>query len=63
MYALKWKETVCATCSSANCLLNCQYISFVRHDEAHGEMMKVVRGEDSRVLHECAIAMTRPMEK
>ena len=54
MYALKWKETVCATCTSANCLLKCQYISFARHDEAHGEMMKVVRGEDSRVLHECA---------
>ena len=54
MYALKWKETTCATCPSADCLLKCQYISFARHDEAHGEMMKVVRGEDSRVLHECA---------
>jgi hypothetical protein len=52
MYALKWKEKVCATCPSADCLLKCQYMSFGDHEEAHGEMMKVCRGEDSRVLQE-----------
>ena len=53
MYALKHSEKVCATCPSADCLLKCQYITLAGHDEAHGEMMKVVRGEDSRVLREC----------
>jgi len=52
MYALKFDENVCATCPSADCLLKCQYMEFEK-DEAHEEMMKVVKGEDSRVLHEC----------
>ncbi len=52
MYALKFNEKVCATCPSADCLLKCQYMTFEK-EEAHEEMMKIVRGEDSRVLHEC----------
>jgi Fe-S oxidoreductase len=52
MYALKFDENVCATCPSADCLLKCQYMEFEK-DEAHEEMMKVVKGEDSRVLHDC----------
>ena len=52
MYAVKFDEDVCATCPSADCLLKCQYMEFEK-DEAHEEMMKVVKGEDSRVLHEC----------
>ncbi len=52
MYALKFSEKVCATCPSADCLLKCQYMDFEK-EEAHAEMMKIVRGEDSRVLHEC----------
>ena len=54
MYALKHSEKVCATCRSADCLLKCQYMTFGSHEEAHGEMMKLCRGEDSRVLQECA---------
>jgi len=53
MYKLKFNEKVCATCPSSDCLLKCQYMSFSGHKEAHAEMMKVVRGKDSRVLHEC----------
>ncbi len=53
MYELKFKEKVCATCPSSDCLLKCQYMSFTGHKEAHTEMMKVVRGKDSRVLKEC----------
>ena len=52
MYALKFDENVCATCPSADCLLKCQYMVFDKN-EAHEEMMKVVKGEDSPVLHEC----------
>lgn len=52
MYALKFDENVCATCPSADCLLKCQYIEFDKN-EAHQEMMKVVKGEDSSLLHDC----------
>jgi hypothetical protein len=52
MYDLKHDEKVCATCPSADCLLKCQYMEF-EQDEAHEEMMKLIRGEDCRVLHEC----------
>lgn len=53
MYKLKFNEKICATCPSSDCLLKCQYMTFSGHKEAHAEMMKVVRGKDSRVLHEC----------
>jgi len=53
MYALNVSEKVCATCPSADCLLKCQYMSFGSKREAHEEMMKVMRGEESRVLHDC----------
>jgi len=43
---------VCATCPSPDCLLKCQYMDLDK-EQAHGEMMKVVRGEDSQVLQEC----------
>ena len=52
MHALKFNESVCAGCTSADCLLKCQYMHFTP-EEAHREMMKVVAGEDSRVLKEC----------
>jgi Fe-S oxidoreductase len=52
MCALKFNENVCRTCPSADCLLKCQYMKFEKN-EAHEEMMKVVKGEESRVLHEC----------
>jgi Fe-S oxidoreductase len=52
MDGLKFDEKVCAACPSADCLQKCQYQVF-QTDEAHQEMMKVVNGEDSRVLHDC----------
>ncbi len=52
MYALKHEENVCATCPSPDCLLKCQYMEFSKED-AHKEIMKVVRGEDSVVLKDC----------
>ncbi len=53
MYKLKFNEKVCATCPSSDCLLKCQYMNFSGHKEAHAEIMKVIRGKDSRVLQEC----------
>ena len=52
MYVLRMNEDVCAGCPSADCLLKCRYMHFEKA-EAHEEMMKVLRGEDSRVLQEC----------
>ena len=53
MAVLKFHENVCATCSTTDCMMKCQYISFGSREAAHEEMMKVVRGEDSRILREC----------
>ena len=53
MYQLKFDQKVCASCRSADCLLKCQYMTFTGHKEAHGEMMKIMKGKDSRVLSEC----------
>lgn len=53
MNNLQFSENVCLTCPTVDCMMKCQYIPFGSRDEAHKEMMKVVRGEDSRILHEC----------
>lgn len=52
MHTLKFNERICAGCMSADCLAKCQYMR-LSPEEAHGEMMKLVAGEDSRVLKEC----------
>jgi len=52
MSVLKFNENVCAVCPTSDCLVKCQYMKF-GVKEAHEEMMKVVKGEDSRVLREC----------
>lgn len=52
MVVLNFDEKECAACPTADCLQKCQYQTF-KNDEAHQEMMKVVNGEDSRVLHDC----------
>src|SRR3989339_63891 len=53
MNNLQFNETVCLTCPTADCMMKCQYISFGSREEAHEEMMKVVHGEDTRILREC----------
>lgn len=52
MYVLKHDEDVCATCPSPDCLLKCQYMDMDK-EQAHAEIMKVIRGEDSPVLQQC----------
>ena len=56
MAALKFKENVCSTCPTADCLVKCQYMKF-GVKEAHGEMMKVAKGEDSPVLQNVSPVM------
>jgi Fe-S oxidoreductase len=52
MSVLRFDENLCATCPGVDCLVKCQYLKLDR-DAAHTEMMKIVAGEDSSVLHDC----------
>ncbi len=52
MYALRHDGEACATCQSADCFVKCQYMD-LNPRQAHEEMMKLVRGEDSLVLQRC----------
>ncbi|MDF2956261.1 MAG: Fe-S cluster-containing oxidoreductase [Candidatus Alkanophagales archaeon MCA70_species_2] len=49
---LQFNETWCLSCESYDCLLRCQYLS-VDRETAKAEIKKIIRGEDSFVLHEC----------
>jgi Fe-S oxidoreductase len=50
---LKFSENACTKCPTTDCMMKCQYISFDSREDAHEEWMKVVHGEDSRILHQC----------
>ena len=52
MAELKFKEEVCNTCPSIDCLMKCQYIKLEK-EAAREEILKLVRGEDSSVLKDC----------
>jgi len=52
MYALQFDETKCLHCEGQDCLAKCQYIHIERNGTER-EMVKIARGEDSSVLHEC----------
>jgi len=52
MYALKFNQDLCASCLTADCLVKCQYIN-VDRETAHDEMMKIIKGEKSFILHDC----------
>ena len=52
MFELKFDETVCASCPTGACLVKCQYMEMGK-DEAKEEMLKIYRGEGSRVLKDC----------
>ncbi len=43
----------CADCMNVDCLTRCQWIEFDNIEEARMEHMKMINGEDSRVLSEC----------
>lgn len=52
MYTLRFDENKCLACETRDCLTKCQYMS-MDAEEAGVEMQKLIRGEDTRVLHEC----------
>jgi len=49
---LIFKEKLCATCPTYDCLVRCQYMDIDR-ESAKVEMEKIINGEDSFVLHQC----------
>ncbi|TDA29598.1 MAG: (Fe-S)-binding protein [Archaeoglobi archaeon] len=53
MFELKFDRAVCEDCTTVDCLVRCQYMDF-DVEEAKREIMKLINGEDSVVLHECA---------
>jgi len=52
MYELQFDESLCAHCHTGSCLIKCQHMS-VDREMATNEMIKIARGEDSFVLHQC----------
>lgn len=52
MYSLRYSEAVCERCVTVDCLMKCQYMKF-NQAEAKEEKRKILKGEDSRVLHDC----------
>ncbi|HEY32078.1 MAG TPA: (Fe-S)-binding protein [Dehalococcoidia bacterium] len=52
MYELKFNESECLSCATQDCLTRCQYMDIDR-DTAKAEILKIARGEDSFVLHDC----------
>lgn len=53
MYELKYDPAACEACDGTYCLTRCQYLD-LDLDAARKEMMKILAGEDSMVLHQCA---------
>jgi len=52
MFDLKFNENICLSCPTGDCLVKCQYME-LNKNQAKEEMLKIFRGEDSSVLHDC----------
>lgn len=52
MYELKFEESRCLDCNTQDCLVKCRYIKIDR-ERAKDEILRIARGEDSFVLHDC----------
>ncbi len=53
MFAINFDPAVCQACNTCDCLMKCQYMTFDLK-EAKREKTRINKGEDSRVLKECA---------
>ncbi|MEN6617677.1 MAG: (Fe-S)-binding protein [Syntrophorhabdus sp.] len=52
MYSLQFDTEKCLHCQTQDCLMKCQYIELDRKG-AREEIVNIIRGKDSFVLHEC----------
>jgi Fe-S oxidoreductase len=50
---LDFNEKLCATCPTYDCLVRCQYMN-IDKETAKVEIQRIIEGEDSFVLHQCA---------
>jgi Fe-S oxidoreductase len=53
VYELQYEPEICARCETIDCLTRCQYID-LNLESAREERRRLLDGEDSRVLRECA---------
>lgn len=53
MPELKFDKEICENCETIDCLVRCQYLK-LDLEAARREKMKIINGEDSEVLHQCA---------
>ena len=53
MHTLKFNLERCLDCQTQACLTRCQYME-IDEETARKEILKIARGEDSFVLHDCA---------
>ena len=53
MYELQYEPEICARCETFDCLTRCQYMD-LDLESAREERRRLLDGEDSRVLRECA---------
>jgi Fe-S oxidoreductase len=52
MVELRFDDTACLSCPTQDCLTRCQYMD-IDAETARMEILKIARGEDSFVLHQC----------
>ncbi|HOP86664.1 MAG TPA: (Fe-S)-binding protein [Syntrophorhabdaceae bacterium] len=52
MFELKFNQDLCYHCNTQACLTKCKFMD-IDNATAKNEILKIVRGEDSFVLHEC----------
>lgn len=52
MLQLDFDESLCQTCETRDCLTRCQYMNF-DPETAGIEIQKLIKGKDTRVLHDC----------
>lgn len=53
MHQLHHDPEICMKCDTVDCLMRCQYVE-MSLEEAKKERLKILRGEDSDVLEDCA---------
>ena len=52
MAKLKFNDDLCFSCETQDCLTKCRHLK-IDQETARKEMEKIIRGEDSFVLHDC----------
>jgi len=54
VYEIRYDPDICEKCETVDCLMRCRYMTFESIGEARAERRRIMDGEHSRVLEECA---------